>query len=174
MAQLLGDAMRTDPANDAVNRPVGRPRKELHSDDMELRDIPKIALDNITPGSEGIVVSDTGIDKDYAEAMAFMEEPVTIRLERTNEKNAAKVHMFAVNGVQKWIPVGTPVDVRRKYLEVIARAQPYNVNTEVIEVEGQDPINNMVRTSSSKYPFSVIHDPNPKGANWLTNLMRTS
>lgn len=152
-------------------------RREVHTDDMSTRDIGDVNLPMqgvITRETETIVVPEADTRSDQLKELAFNEEVLTIRLERSSERNAPKFHDFYVNGVAEWIPVGEPYKVKRKFVAVIARSQPYDVQTEVIEEPGRDPFNKIIRNARSKYPFSVIHDPNPKGYEWLTKLMQSA
>ena len=167
----------TTPSVDAKHRPVGRPRKEQHSGDTPTRDVPSILMPHTGPvvrEAEDIVLPEAETRNDYLADLAFMEEVMTIRLERTAEKNAPRWHAFYVNGRPEWVPVGVPWKLKRKYVEVIARAQPYDVQTEVVEIMGQDPQNKIVRDARVKYPFSVVHDPNPAGPDWLAKILMTS
>lgn len=110
----------------------------------------------------------------YLAELAFNEEVLTIRLERSAEKNPPSLKDFSVNGATEWVPFGQPYKIKRKFVEVIARSQPYDVQTEVVEEYGRDPMNRVIRTSRTKFPFSVIHDPNPRGFDWLTKLLQSA
>lgn len=159
----------------AKSRPVGRPRKEINTGDMKTRELPTLGGDVLVHEAEPIVLLESSdVSKDYLKELAFMEEWVTIRLERTGEKNAAKWVQFGVNGVIKWLQPGVPVRVQRKYVEVLARSVPYDVETEVEDATVAYPRNEIVRNARAKYPFSVIEDKNPRGAEWLTKVMATS
>jgi len=159
----------------AKSRPVGRPRKEIHTGDMKTRDLPVLGGNVLVHEAEPVLLLEaTDISKDYLKELAFNEEWLTIRLERTGEKNAPKWVQFGVNGITKWLHPGVPVKIQRKYVEVLARSVPYDVETEVEDATVAYPRNDIVRNARAKYPFSVIHDPNPRGAEWLTKVMATS
>lgn len=140
---------------------------------MPTREVPDVDL-SADRVAEKIVLAEPDTDREYLDALAFGEEMVTIRLERGREKNAPKLLDFYVNGVVKWVPVGQPVTLQRKYVEVIARAQPYAVNTEVDEEGPDGPVNRVTRSASAMFPFSVIRDPNPCGFDWLTKVMQSA
>jgi hypothetical protein len=161
---------------DAQHRPVGRPRKEIHTADMATREVPPVILPDtgaIERDDEEIVVVDKPMQTDYMKALAFMEEPVTIRIERSRDKFAPAVLDFYVNGKALWVPVGRPVTISRKYVEVIARAQPYDVRTTVVKHEDREE-NRVERNTINNYPFSVIRDDNPRGSDWLMRVMAES
>lgn len=155
-------------------------RTEVHTGDMKTREVPPRDL---SPGvlvqeSEAIVLPEPNAPMNdtasYLAELAFNEEVLTIRLERSAERNPPPAKDFHVNGQTEWVPFGVPYRLKRKFVEVIARSQPYDVQTEVVETHGQDPMNRVIRTSRTKFPFSVIHDPNPRGFDWLTKLLQSA
>ena len=171
---------------DAKNATMSRGRRELNTGDMEVGQRPDILLTGTGPINrmpEEILRLDTPLHDDYAKALDFMEEPVAIRLEPTGQENAPTQISCYVNGRPAellingkwlpigWIPVGMVVVTRRKYVEVLARAKPDAVNTDVIELPGQDPINRIRRTTSTRAPLSIIKDNNPLGPEWLTRII---
>lgn len=171
---------------DAINNPTRRTRRELNTGDMEVGQKPNIILPDDGPidyQEGGIAAIDGGTDDDYHAQLAFAEEAMTIRLEKSSDKFAPKTVDCWVNGkgVEAfmngkwvplgWLPVGIPVTTRRKYVEVLARAKPDSIQTEVEDATVERPRNEIVRSTSTKYPFSVIEDRNPKGAAWLTRVL---
>ena len=148
-------------------------RVERHTADMPTRSIADIILGDSRPPEE-IVMAEPGVlSNDYADAIAFGEEFVTIRIERSSEPNAPQMLDFYVNGIAHWVPVGVPHTLRRKYVEVIARSQPYSVTADYTENSGQDPVNRISRNATARYPFSVVKDT-PRGHEWLAQVMRES
>lgn len=190
-------------------------RGELHSDSIKIEQKPRIKI--TTPGSKrtikkqpdevqagpddrdgDVVLVDAEmqarVTKEYKEALAFMEEPVTIRLEPSTDKNSATVFPVWVNGkfaecwmnngrhvgiedsgrwvAVGWLPVGIEITVKRKALEVIIRAKVDTVETDVIENPGQDPQNKVKRFTSAVHSFSIIQDKSPLGAAWVREVRR--
>ena len=146
-------------------------RIERHTDDMPTRDIADMILGGDRP-KETIIMAEPGVlSNDYADNLAFGEERVTIRIERSIEPNAPQLLDFYVNGIPQWVPVGVPCTLKRKYVEVIARSQPYSVTADYEEHDGRDPVNRISRNATARYPFSVIDDT-PRGRAWLTQVMR--
>jgi len=167
---------------DASNAPVRRARTELHTDDIEIAQKPIIeSRDDLI---DEIVIAPEVLQKEYQDALAFAEEPVTIRVERSSEKFAPKFIDLWCNGKGaellmngKWvetkvIPVGVPVTTKRKYVEILARSKVDSIETHSGKKDEHSEINEIERHTSSKAPFSVIMDRNPKGAAWLTGLVR--
>jgi hypothetical protein len=161
---------------DAINNPVKRSytRRETNTADMPTRAIP--ALDDIDDREPDIIVADDSMAQaDYLAELQFMNEPVTIYLQRGNADNAPNFEMVSVNGRNKWVPVETPTMLARSYVEVLARAQRTNISTQSGEADGdQLTYNRIQRRGSSTVSFSVLEDKNPRGAEWLRKVMRES
>ncbi len=155
--------------------------QELHTYDIKIRQNADLVgeLQDRTPD---IIIGEKVVDKDYFDELAFNEEPVTIRIEPSPEKNAAAHFPVWVNGKAcevlmngQWVevgylPVSTVLTVKRKYVEVIMRAKIDTIQTDVIEVDGRDPRNVVKRFTSAVHSFSIIRDDNPLSAAWLTEL----
>jgi hypothetical protein len=158
-------------------------RTELFSGDGKIQQKDDLVGD-LSDRKPEIVVGQKVVDTDYLDELAFNEEPVTIRIEPSTEKNAAAHFPVWVNGKgcevliqNQWIPIGhlpvnTVLTVKRKYVEVIMRAKIDTVTTDVVEEPGKDPINKVKRFTSAVHSFSIIKDDNPLSQAWLTELRR--
>lgn len=175
----------------ARDNPVNAPASELHTGDIAPPVLPSVAL----PGSadfgpaESIVLAEPQqVTSDYASELAFMEEPITIRIEPSDEENAPQVVDCWVNGkgaeildprTGKWLeinclPIGGIITTKRKYVEVIARSKVERMKTRHANTgwDGDtNDTNRIDRSVTRKANFSVVKDANPKGAMWLTRLM---
>lgn len=167
---------------DAATAPVRRPPRELHTEDIGIQQKPTIEdhndFENVTVAPENVLGSR------HLELLAMAEDPVTIRIERSGDKNAPPAIDCWVNGRGaevlvngKWValgylPVGQILTTKRKYVEVLARAKVDTINTRVEDRESETPKNLIDRNTWSRAPFSVIEDKNPLGAEWLTRLVR--
>lgn len=161
------------------------PRRAVHSDDIKIEQKSDIVGDTALMDREPeVVVAQQLPKKDYLDELAFNEEPVTIRLEPSTDKNAATRFPVWVNGKGgevfqqgRWFevgyfPVGVPFITKRKYLAVIIGAKIDTVHTEVKEPESEHPNNVIQRFTSPVHSFSVLEDKNPRGAAWITELRR--
>ena len=131
-----------------------------------------------------VVLTERTHQQDYLDELAFNEEPVTIRLEPSSDKNAAGAFPIWVNGKPaevfqfgRWdeigyLPVGRVLTVKRKVLEVIIRAKVDTVHTQIQEMDSERPNNVIQRFTSPVHSFSIIEDRNPRGAAWVTELRR--
>lgn len=166
---------------DAQNVPVRRPPAEISSSDVKIDQKPTI-VDREDTDSE-IVIAPEVLNRDYQEALKFMEDPITIVVTRSSEKYAPHVIDCWVNGKGaevlmngKWvetraIPVGMPVTTKRKYAEVLLRSKTDTVNTKVHKREDSE-VNEVERYTSARAPLQVLKDANPKGTAWMMDMAR--
>lgn len=157
-------------------------RQELHSDTLKIDQHQPIADTSTYDGD--IILTERIESNDYTDALAFMEEPIKIRLEPSADKNAAGAFPVWVNGKAaevfqngRWdeigyLPVGRPLVVKRKVLEVIIRAKTDTVHTQVIGMDQEQPNNIVQRFTSPVHSFSIMDDRNPRGAAWVQELRR--
>ena len=158
-------------------------RQELHSETLpKVEQKPPIVDTSAYDGD--IVIGEKTGNADYLDELAFMEEPVTIRLEPSSDKNAAGVFPIWVNGkpaevfqANRWdeigyLPVGRVLIVKRKVLEVIIRAKVDTVHTQIQEMDSERPNNIVQRFTSPVHSFSIIEDANPRGAAWVSEIRR--
>lgn len=159
------------------------PREEIHSSQLPpIEQMPPITDTDAYDGD--VVLTEDVLKKDYADALAFMAEPVTIRIEPSSEKNAATVFPVWVNGKSaeifwngRWyeagyLPVGQEIVVRRSVLEVIIRAKIDRIETKILEQDSERPNNVVSRFTSPVHSFSIISDANPRGPAWVAELRR--
>lgn len=164
-----------------------RGRREMHSDDIAIEQ--KASVREADDYDGEIVLTDRAARQtgdEWLDELAFMEEPVTIRIEPSTEKNAATVFPVWVNGKgaevfqrDRWeeigyLPVGRVITVKRKVLEVIVRAKVDTVQTTETEIVDVDRgLGNTIRRyTSAVHSFSVIEDKNPRGHAWLSEMRR--
>lgn len=168
----------------AKDSPISTGSKEFHTDEVKITQRKARNLD-LPPESETLIDVSDGLRADdaaYHSELAFMEEPVTIRIQPSMEKFAPKVVQCWVNGKGAeqltngkwmqcgWLPVNHVVTTRRKYVEVLARAKQEGISTRVVKHEDSED-NFADRYTSMKYPFSVLSDANPRGHEWLSRIL---
>lgn len=179
------------PASTAISRvaPTSLPGRETYTDDVKEPALSDIKLPDLGKGlpergDTQVVTADSHIDKDYLDALAFMEEPVTIRIEPPQSDNAAMTVDCWVNGkgaevkdvrTGKWLelnilPVGVVCTTKRKYVEVLARSKTMRVRTPDHGDGKNIDNNNLTRAHARSHVFSVIKDTD-KGTAWLTDLL---
>jgi hypothetical protein len=161
--------------------------RELHSSDVDIEQKDDINIDPKNRESD-IIVAAKVADKEYLAEVAFNEDPITICISRSPEKNAASTVPVWVNGKgaeiwheggKRWLeithlPVERDIIIKRKYVAVLACAKQDRVETTGTDPEdiGKPGENRVQRFTSSLCSFSVIHDPSPRGRAWLVELLR--
>ena len=157
---------------------------EIHVDDLPLAAAPEADFDN---RSETVIPVDKPLDSEYMAALAFAEDELTIRIEPGDEENGPLALELWVNGVGAEVkdtitgrflplgalPVGQPIITKRKYVEQLARSRVDRVSTDEQHedtTKNNSDVFRIRRSSHRKSMFSVIHDPSPKGREWLTRL----
>ena len=157
---------------------------EVHSDDIKIEQRPAPQDPNDREGDVIIVDASALAKKDFLDALAFMEEPVTIRLEPSADRHAIAVFPVWCNGEPAqiwenggwnpigWLPVGRVIIIKRKILEIIVRTKLDTLKAEWARDQDGDPHNTIQRYTSAVHSFSVIEDKNPRGVAWLTEMRR--
>lgn len=148
--------------------PASITHEQTHTDDLHQRTLPPIDTDR--DRETVIEPADKFIRTAELEMAKFMEDVLTIRIERGREKNAPAWVDVYVNGVCQWIKVGEVQKVKRKFIEVLARSQPFSVTTTHGSTNEERPQNRIERSQFAQYPFSVLNDPSPMGHEWLQRV----
>jgi hypothetical protein len=108
-----------------------------------------------------------------AEMLKFMEEPVTVEIAELSDENADMGFVIEVNGRKEVFRQGERKTVRRVFVEGLARAKKTGYRNQLVvdRSTGEQTYEYPAKTGL-RYPFSVVHDPNPKGGAWLKAVLR--
>lgn len=109
-------------------------------------------------------------DLKAAEMEAFMNEPVMVTVMSSGKDNEHKFVQVAVNGVIQMFQRDTPIVVKRKYVERLARAKETGYSQDLDHTKGE-AMNMLNAQKSLRYPFQVNRDDNPRGAAWLRSVL---
>lgn len=121
--------------------------------------------------SEIIEVPNAAMSSSHLDDLAFMEEMVTVILPEPPDDNEARLVTVGVNGKNQYLLPGEPMDIRRKYVEVLARAVKIRYRPVVKRDERTgDTVNRLIPRAVMKHPFTVLRDT-AKGHAWLKKLM---
>ena len=163
-----------------------RSQKEIDSRDFQIGQLGPIT-DKTTVDDVGIVKADSADKialKLQAEELAFNNEPIDIIIQPSQQKNAASIFECWTNGKKaemfidgRWVeigalPVGDAITVRRFTVEQIVRARVTQLHTVHEDANVAQPRNTENRQTTPVHSFSVLHDPNPRGRDWLAQIMR--
>jgi hypothetical protein len=158
-------------------------RQELHSDSLPKVEQKPPILDPSTYEGD-VILTERTHEQDYLDELAFMAEPVTIRIEPSSDKNAAGAYPCWCNGKPAevfqngawceigYLPVGRVLIVRRSILEIIIRAKVDTVMTKILEMDSERPNNAITRFTTPVHSFSILEDRNPRGPAWVSELRR--
>lgn len=101
---------------------------------------------------------------------SFMNELVTILVHSTTDENQAPHVIVNCNGVNQPIMRGMPMQVKRKYVEILARMKETRYSQVTRNPSAPDQID-MVARHGLSYPFDLVEDKNPKGRAWLNHVL---
>jgi hypothetical protein len=166
------------------------PRKPIETGDLKIEQQDDIKSDaGLRDRSGDIIEVDPDLlKKEYADELAFNEEPVTVILQPSTEKNASPVEPVWVNGIgaevlenDRWrsrtyLPVGVRLTLKRKYVERLLSAKFTRIET-ITQVRNQGTQeeysdNTVKRVTSATRALTICEDQNPKGGAWVEEMMR--
>ena len=110
--------------------------------------------------------------KNKAAILAFMEEPVTIRVSESTDVNAETAVEVGNDGRKVFIPRGVPFTLKRKFVEVLARCKQTRLSQKKVTNQVGDEEWVYPEHTALRYPFMLIEDKNPKGPAWLNKILR--
>lgn len=161
------------------------PRAPLHSDDIKIEQKPVIT-DNPADRTPEVVVADQDAlkNKEHLERLALGETPVQILIHPSQDQNAAAHIPVWVNGTGaevmidgKWrptngyLPVGIPLTIKHKALEVLVRAKVDKVKTAHEGAEKENPQNYVQRFTNPLCSFDLL-DASPRSRAVIEELRR--
>lgn len=132
----------------------------------------------ISGSGEAEVISDSGIEavpaedfNNLAELEKFMNDPIELMIYEPMEEGSPAIVMLKVNGISQYVIRGRTQTIKRKYVEVLARARKQHVTARGFKTANGDAKNTVNITSGLEYPFQVLNDPSPKGPSWLKGIL---
>lgn len=157
--------------------------------DVNIADLIGTTAEPIATDTESLSrMSEADAKNKYLADLQFNENPVTVVIPAGHGKDAPKFVYCAVQGIGAevwnpksntwmrftWLPVASVITVKRKYLEVLARARVDTVETrEVTTTPHANQDGYMLhRETHQAAPFYVRHDPaGEAGAEWYKKVM---
>ncbi len=122
-----------------------------------------------------IQVVERPVDQAKLDELQFMEDMVTIMVHDDPDPNADPMPMVGNGGDRSiiYLKRGEEQVVKRKYVEVLARAKITKYGQKkVVDENGYDKFVHPSRTTL-RIPFSVIEDPaGAKGRGWLMGILQ--
>lgn len=153
---------------------MARPSKEINAAELPIQQLPDMVANKngelstdrtiIAPPEKG------GLNKNYLDELAFMEEPIEVMVAESTDENADNPVQVGHNGTFFQFFRGVPTVCKRKFVDCLI-AKSGRVSTPEVLNGGGERTRAIRQTSALKYPFSIIRDTNPKGAEWLRRRM---
>ena len=149
--------------------------KKTDTNDLEIgqnqtKDLPASGHLNRAELKDQIETIDTPEDSHRTKNLLFAEEMVEVTIIDNGSADAEQLIKVGCNGINQFLIRGLPTMIRRKYLEVLARAKLGNVTTiKYIDMQGNDSTRINV-THSLRHPFTVTKDT-AKGTQWLRSVL---
>lgn len=111
------------------------------------------------------------VSKQKLEALAFNEDVLTIMVHDSTNPLDDPIPEVWNDGIRQAFIRNREQDVKRKYVEVLARTKKttYSQKKEK-DGNGDEQYINVPHTAL-KFPFVVLHDPSPKGKAWLKAIL---
>ena len=128
-------------------------------------------LNDGTSAIEVEAVTGVNASDDAVALEAFMNEIVYVTVPSTENEEELYVISVGVNGVNQPIVRDVSTPIKRKYVEVLARAK--QTAYKQIQKDTNDPASLvMIPKTSLAHNFTVDRDDNPKGYAWLRELLK--
>lgn len=150
----------------------------VHTDDLAEREHVTSAVADkdhlvtpqlLMPETEDVVLAGN-LEKDYLAQLAFNEELVEITIAEDSSEFPIDPVPLSVNGQQKHIKRGVPTVIPRKFVESLC-SPTIRVATKNSKNQLGEDATTLEQTRSLQFPFSLV-DKNPKGKEWLRQLLR--
>lgn len=161
--------------NDEVKRGRGRGRKIIEPMEEQIGQDGVYEFDE--DGDEPVLVApkmesvEDPAAADKLANMQFMEDMITIHVHDVAEDNADQVFMVGVNGKQEVFKRGETKTVKRYIVETLARAKPVRFRNQEFTMDDGTRAFRYPSNTGLRYPFSIVHDPHPKGADWIKAVL---
>ncbi len=146
------------------------PMEQVIGQDVERK------MSSTGPASESleaatIQVVDRPVDREKLAMLAFMEEPVSIHIHSVTDPTAEQVFQIFNNGQSETFKRNETKTVKRKFVDCLATRKLTTFTQE--RRRGEDGVMHDVQIphTALKYPFSVVEDRHPRGADWLRAVL---
>lgn len=156
---------------------IAAPSGEKMASDYDTTEGPARYLSSTGDASEALSenvierVGEHALQSEHTLMLAFMNEPVSVRIGTSTDPNAEQVFELNINGKCELFRRGETKTVPRYFVDRLARLKETGYKArEVFDKEG---IRSYVYDPSTalKYDFAVVRDANPLGESWLSSVL---
>jgi hypothetical protein len=103
---------------------------------------------------------------------AFFNEMLDIVVHETTDPTGIPIPQVNVNGRNQFFLRGQKQKVRRVFVARLARMKQRRYTQSIqMDPSSGNVIQKMIPHVGLRFPFSVIHDPNPNGPAWLQQIL---
>lgn len=153
------------PGSRAIHNPV------ISSKTIEASEQPIGYTERTSDTSAGqpvlVQVAERMPDPEQAAMLAFMNEPVKVRIATSTDRNAEQVFELIVNGRSEIFRRGETKTVKRYYIDRLAKCKVTTyTQKDVVNDQGVKQKLNIPHTAL-KYDFAIVEDRNPLGESWI-------
>ena len=155
------------------------PSKSVEPMEQQIGQDAKRVMKSTGPASEALEPANiqvvdrpmAALDQEKLAMMAFMEEPVTVHIHSISDPKEAQIFPIGNNGQTEIFRRGETKTVKRKFVDILASrkittyTQERRQNRQGIFEDVQIPHSSLI------YPFSVVKDDHPRGADWLRAVL---
>jgi len=120
----------------------------------------------VTGGAAIESIGEKALNDDYFKELAFMDEHMTIMVNESSDENAENPVIVGNNGMFRQFFRGVPTVTQRKFVDCLIVKTGRVSTPEYINPAGERA-RSIRQQSAHKYPFMVVEDRNPRGAEWL-------
>lgn len=171
-ATVVAAAAMSTAAPSQASGYVAAPSGETLVSQMEIGSGPERVMSSTGPAREALQknllakVSEQPMDQEWMDMMAFMNEPIEIRIAETTDPQAERIFEINVNNDLQVFSRGETKTVKRYIVDRLMRMkQTRYTQKEIIDGEGIKQIVNVPHTSI-KYDFAVTRDDSPHSKAW--------
>ena len=156
----------------AIDNPVITNQDRIEADEQDLGQAVTLS------DEDGTFIAGTKYDdvespefQSKMELEKFMKESVAVRIQESYNDENVSMFDISVNGRSAIFRYGETKIVPRYIVEGLARAKPIHYdNVNYRKADGSDSVRNNA-TRGLRYPFTVEQDLNPRGAQWLREIL---
>jgi hypothetical protein len=162
--------------NESAKNYIAAPTKGYDASEFTLPEESAIPMENIRKAAHAAldaeqILGEAPLTEAELKYAAFMEEKVVIIVHEATNEEELNVVSPMVNGMSQPIVRGHPTAVKRKYVEVLARAKETKYRQEQLDASKPDSLVMIPRTVLA-FPFSIERDDNPNGRAWLRDIVK--
>jgi len=164
---------------------MGRPRKVISSDDVEIQHDPNVSLapPELAPpfDIDDIEIVDNEADVNYhkqlrnkakREAIKFGNQLITIIVETDSNPDAASFVFAGHQGIKQYILRGVPQEVKRKYVCSFLAGKKVTVNAMYGKDNSGREFNTMNSSAAGTYRVTLVEDKHEGGGmKWFQQVM---